>query len=521
MAAPFEDTFEVLSYDQRGLGQTEVPEGPYTMADYADDAAALLDLVGWDACAVVGISFGGMVAQELAIRHPDRVRRLALCCTSSGGAGGASYPLQELADMDPADGPAAHLALMDTRWDDAWRAANPDLAAMIIERFASSAASPGPGQRLQLEARSHHDTSDRLGTIALPHPGRRGPVRRDRPARQQRVPGPLHPRCHPAPLRRRPRLLPPGPRGPAGHRRLPVRHRRPVARGQPVDSASWTRRPPPPGRRCSPTTRQSGQDLVLRQLFADDPGRGERLNATAANLVLDYSKQRVTDETMSLLIDVAKAAGVEARRDAMFAGEHINTTEDRAVLHVALRMPATEKLTVDGQDVTGDVHKVLDKMGDLSERVRDGHWVGATGQRIRAVVNIGIGGSDLGPAMATEALADEAMPGLTSRFVSNVDPVDLYAATHDLDPATTLFVISSKTFTTLETLTNAAAARDWLLAGPRRQAPATTPWPSTSSPCRPTPRPSPSSASTPTTCSSSGTGSAAATATTRPSALRS
>ena len=151
---------------------------------------------------------------------------------------------------------------------------------------------------------------------------------------------------------------------------------------------------------------KSGRDLVLRQLFADDPGRGERLNATAANLVLDYSKQRITDETMSLLLDVAKAAGVEARRDAMFAGEHINTTEDRAVLHVALRMPASEKLTVDGQDVTADVHTVLDKMGDLSERIRDGHWVGATGQRIRAVVNIGIGGSDLGPAMATEALAD-------------------------------------------------------------------------------------------------------------------
>jgi 3-oxoadipate enol-lactonase len=160
--------FAVLSYDQRGLGQTSVPDGPYTMAEYADDAAALLDLVGWEACAVVGISFGGMVAQELAIRHPERVRRLALCCTSSGGAGGASYPLEELADMDPEEGPAAHLALMDTRWDDAWRAANPDLAAMIIERFATSAASPGPGLRLQLEARSHHDTSDRLGTIGCP-----------------------------------------------------------------------------------------------------------------------------------------------------------------------------------------------------------------------------------------------------------------------------------------------------------------------------------------------------------------
>jgi glucose-6-phosphate isomerase len=203
----------------------------------------------------------------------------------------------------------------------------------------------------------------------------------------------------------------------------------------------------------------------LRELFDGDPGRAERLSATAADLFLDYSKQRVTDETMGLLFDVARAAGVEARRDAMFAGEHINTTEDRAVLHVALRLPATVPLTVDGQDVTGDVHAVLAKMGDLSDRVRNGSWVGATGERIRAVVNIGIGGSDLGPAMATEALADYAQPGLSSRFVSNVDPVDLYAATHDLDPASTLFVISSKTFTTLETLTNAAAARDWLLAG--------------------------------------------------------
>jgi 3-oxoadipate enol-lactonase len=164
MAAPFEDTFDVLSYDQRGLGQTSVPDGPYSMAGYADDAAGLLDLVGWDTCAVVGISFGGMVAQELAIRHPDRVRRLALCCTSSGGAGGASFALQELAGRDPAE----HLAIMDTRWDDAWRAENPDLAAMIIERFATSAASPGPGQRLQLEARSHHDTSDRLATVSCP-----------------------------------------------------------------------------------------------------------------------------------------------------------------------------------------------------------------------------------------------------------------------------------------------------------------------------------------------------------------
>ena len=203
----------------------------------------------------------------------------------------------------------------------------------------------------------------------------------------------------------------------------------------------------------------------LRDLFDGDPERASRLTVAAGDLVLDYSKHRVTDETLRLLVDLARAAGVEARRDAMFAGEHINTTEDRAVLHVALRLPEGQTLTVDGQDVAGDVHAVLRRMGDLSDRIRNGSWVGATGKRIRAVVNIGIGGSDLGPAMATEALADYASPDLLSRFVSNVDPVDLFAATHDLDPASTLFVVSSKTFTTLETLTNAAAARDWLLAG--------------------------------------------------------
>jgi glucose-6-phosphate isomerase len=206
-------------------------------------------------------------------------------------------------------------------------------------------------------------------------------------------------------------------------------------------------------------------DLNLRRLFADDAERAVRLTAGAGDLVADYSKHRVTAETLSLLFDLARATGVEARRDAMFAGEHINSTEDRAVLHVALRMPEAEVLNVDGQDVVGDVHSVLRRMGNLSDRIRNGSWVGATGQRIRAVVNIGIGGSDLGPAMATDALADYASPDLVSRFVSNVDPVDLYAATHDLDPATTLFVISSKTFTTLETLTNAAAAREWLLNG--------------------------------------------------------
>jgi glucose-6-phosphate isomerase len=208
-----------------------------------------------------------------------------------------------------------------------------------------------------------------------------------------------------------------------------------------------------------------GQHFELRRLFADDPGRGERLRAEVADLMLDYSKHRVTDETLRLLYEVARAADVETRRDAMFSGQHINTTENRAVLHVALRMPPGAQLEADGQNVTGDVHAVLAKMGELSERIRNGSWTGATGRRIAAVVNIGIGGSDLGPAMATTALADYAMPGLISRFVSNVDPVDLFAATRDLDPATTLFVVSSKTFTTLETLTNAEAARDWLLTG--------------------------------------------------------
>jgi glucose-6-phosphate isomerase len=206
-------------------------------------------------------------------------------------------------------------------------------------------------------------------------------------------------------------------------------------------------------------------DRHLRDLFAGDDARADRMTAGAADLSLDYSKHRATDETLRLLMALARAAHVEERRDAMFRGDHINTTEDRAVLHVALRMPPGSHLEVDGQDVTGDVHRVLAKMGDLSDRIRNGTWTGATGKRIAAVVNIGIGGSDLGPAMATLALADYAQPGLTSRFVSNVDPIDLYAATQGLDPATTLFVVSSKTFTTLETLTNAAAARDWLLNG--------------------------------------------------------
>jgi glucose-6-phosphate isomerase len=203
----------------------------------------------------------------------------------------------------------------------------------------------------------------------------------------------------------------------------------------------------------------------LRELFADDPDRGSRMTVSAADLYLDYSKHRVDDETMAALMDVARRAGVAERRDAMFAGRHINTTEDRAVLHIALRMPRTARLEVDGQDVIGDVHRVLDRMGSVADSIRSGEWTGHTGKPITAVVNIGIGGSDLGPAMAHQALLDYAAPDIECRFVSNIDPVDLYNKTHDLDPAETLFVICSKTFTTLETLTNAAAARQWVLEG--------------------------------------------------------
>jgi glucose-6-phosphate isomerase len=207
------------------------------------------------------------------------------------------------------------------------------------------------------------------------------------------------------------------------------------------------------------------KDAHLRDLFAQDPDRATRMAVEAGDLYLDYSKHRATADTVARLVDVARRSGLEEHRDAMFAGRHINTTEDRAVLHVALRMPAGTRLEVDGQDVVADVHEVLGRMGDLSDRIRNGEWTGHTGRRIRSVVNIGIGGSDLGPAMAYEALLDYVHPDITCRFVSNIDPVDLWNKTHDLDPAETLFVVCSKTFTTLETLTNAAAARAWLLEG--------------------------------------------------------
>src|SRR6202161_3311438 len=206
----------------------------------------------------------------------------------------------------------------------------------------------------------------------------------------------------------------------------------------------------------------SGQHL--RDLFAADPQRGERLTAEAVGIYLDYSKNRVTDETMRLLTELAEESGVAERRDAMFRGEHINVSENRAVLHVALRMPATEKLTVDGQDVVGDVHAVLGRMREFSDRVRSGEFRGFTGKRIKNVINVGIGGSDLGPVMAYQALKYYSDREITFRFVSNVDSTDFVEATRDLSPDETLFIISSKTFSTLETLTNATSARDWVVS---------------------------------------------------------
>ncbi|MBB2990948.1 glucose-6-phosphate isomerase [Mycolicibacterium iranicum] len=200
----------------------------------------------------------------------------------------------------------------------------------------------------------------------------------------------------------------------------------------------------------------------LRTLFDQDPARGTELALTVGDLYIDYSKHRITRETLSLLLDLARAADLPARRDAMFSGEHINTSENRAVLHTALRLPRDAQLNVDGQDVVADVHEVLDRMGDFTDRLRSGDWRGATGERITTVVNIGIGGSDLGPVMVDQALRHYADAGITARFVSNVDPADLVAKLAGLDPATTLFVIASKTFSTLETLTNATAARRWL-----------------------------------------------------------
>jgi len=207
--------------------------------------------------------------------------------------------------------------------------------------------------------------------------------------------------------------------------------------------------------------------LHLRQLFADDPSRGERMAAEAAGIYLDYSKNRVTDETLALLLRLADERGLRGRIDAMFRGEKINITEERAVLHVALRAPQGASIVLDGRNVVPDVHAVLDRMADFANRVRDGAWKGHTGKRIRNVVNIGIGGSDLGPVMAYEALKAYSDRTMSFRFVSNVDGTDFAEAVRDLDPAETLFVVSSKTFTTLETMTNAKSARDWSLHGLR------------------------------------------------------
>src|SRR3954471_13488283 len=202
----------------------------------------------------------------------------------------------------------------------------------------------------------------------------------------------------------------------------------------------------------------------LRELFAEDPERGTRLTVEAEGLFLDYSKNRVTDETLRLLAELAEQSGLRERIHAMFGGEHINLTEDRAVLHVALRAPRGSSITTEGTDVVPEVHAVLDRMAAFAEAIRSGEWTGHTGKRIRNVVNIGIGGSDLGPVMAYEALRHYSARELTFRFVSNIDGTDFAEATRDLDAAETLFIVASKTFTTLETMTNARTAREWLLA---------------------------------------------------------
>jgi len=205
------------------------------------------------------------------------------------------------------------------------------------------------------------------------------------------------------------------------------------------------------------------KDVHLRRLFADDPHRGETMTAEGAGLYLDYSKNRATEETLRLLIQLARECGVTERRDAMFRGDKINTTEQRAVLHIALRAPRSAQIRVDGADVVPEVHGVLDKMAAFSDRVRSGEWKGHTGRRIRNVINVGIGGSYLGPEMANDALRDFSDRSMTFRFVANIDGAAFAEATHDLDPAETMFLLSSKTFTTLETMTNAATARKWIV----------------------------------------------------------
>jgi len=235
-----------------------------------------------------------------------------------------------------------------------------------------------------------------------------------------------------------------------------------AAQAQPLAKPPKTR---PTGWSALASHYKTVSKLHLQQLFADDPKRGERLAVEAVGLYLDYSKNRVTDETMRLLLQLAEESGLRARIGAMFHGEKINITEKRAVLHVALRAPRGESIVVDGENVVPKVHAVLDRMADFSNRLRSGEWKGHTGKRIRNVINVGIGGSDLGPVMAYEALKHYSDRAMTFRFVSNIDGTDFAEAVRDLDPSETLFIISSKTFTTLETMTNAHTAREWSLAG--------------------------------------------------------
>ena len=262
----------------------------------------------------------------------------------------------------------------------------------------------------------------------------------------------------------------------------------------------------------------------LRKLFADDPNRTQTFTFDAADLHVDLSKNLVCPTLVGHLLALAEQTGVLELRDRMYAGEHINVTEDRAVLHTALRRPATDSLTVDGQDAIADVHEVLEKVYAFARRVRSGEWVGITGKPVKTVVNVGIGGSDLGPVMAYEALKPYVKEGLECRFISNIDPTDAGETTKDLDPETTLVIVASKTFTTLETITNAKVVRAWLLDSLRErgivtdEAPRRKRSPSTSSPCRPLWTRSPSSASTRTTPSASGAGWVAATPWTPPSA---
>src|SRR5438309_931169 len=256
--------------------------------------------------------------------------------------------------------------------------------------------------------------------------------------------------------------------GSAGLHRVKERHARAGGVHECGPTMTATAQPPPltalPAWKALAEHYQRMRQRHLRQLFADDPRRGERLTAEAAGLYLDYSKHRITDATLALLLRLAEECGLARRIDAMFSGEKINVTEQRAALHVALRAPKHEQMLVDGVDVVPEVHAVLDRMAAFCDEVRSGRWRGHTERPIRNIVNIGIGGSDLGPVMAYEALRQYSRRDMTFRFVSNVDGTDFVEATRDLDPAETLFIISSKTFTTLETMTNAQSARQWTLA---------------------------------------------------------